>query len=57
MIGVGYNMENEDDIEIEEPMNMSYRESYAWSLGWNKGHESGLIEGYEKAKGELKTST
>ena len=29
-----------DIVPIEEPMEMSYREAYAWQLGWEKGWEA-----------------
>lgn len=28
-------------VKIEEPMNMNYRESYAWALGLDNGFKAG----------------
>ena len=30
--------------KIEKPMNMNYRESYAWQLGWDKGFKANTID-------------
>lgn len=34
--------------EIEQPMQMSYREAYAWQLGWDKGFKAGVESEREK---------
>ena len=39
--------------EIEEPMHMSYRESYAWQLGWDIGFKAGVEHQKEKHENEM----
>ena len=40
---------------IETPMNMSYRESYAWQLGYDIGWKQCKADLYERLKGIVRT--
>ena len=41
------------NLEVEEPMRMSYREAYAWQLGWGIGFKAG-VEHASRKKAEAK---